>query len=385
MKKLLFDLLYAQPLGGVKFHGGGEYIKSVFQAVTHVKNAEYSLEVCFNQQAFLDDWILEIIQKENIPVHQVTTANDIVDVIEKMDDKKNLRFFTGMIYSYSRLIFPKEIKTYGVCHGLRGLEKPYDREAVRYISSKSDFKECIRNTILWKRTQRYLLDYYSEILKKFDVVITDSEHSKYSIKVNFPEITADKNILVLYAPSKYVEVNAKKEDTQPYIMMVSANRWLKNCYRGVLAIDKLYQAGYLKGVKTRVYGKIPTKLRNRLKSRNDFVFYDYVSSEELEQAYKNCTIFFYPTLNEGFGLPPLEAMKYGRTCVVSAICSLPEVYGDSVYYCNPYDLMEMGNRILQAIEHPISENFIAEKVDSINYKQNADLKELCILLLFDEK
>ena len=117
MKKLLFDLLYAQPLEGAKFHGGGEYIKSVFRAMTQVDNAEYCLEVCYNQHEFLDDWILEIIRNENIPIHQVVTARDVANVIEGMEDKKNLRFFTGMIYSYSRVTFPNEVKTFGVCHG----------------------------------------------------------------------------------------------------------------------------------------------------------------------------------------------------------------------------------------------------------------------------
>lgn len=381
MKKILFDLLYAQPLGGAKFHGGGEYIKSVFQAMTQVENTEYRLEVCFNQHEFLDDWILKIIQTGNIPVHQIVTADDVVNVIEGMEDKKNLRFFTGMIYSYSGVTFPEEVKTFGVCHGLRGLEKPYDREAVRYISNKEDLKDCIRNTILWNRTHKNLQGYYTEILKKFDVVITVSQHSKYSIKVNFPEIATEKDIQVFYTPSKYIETPAEVENTQPYIMMVSANRWLKNCYRGVLAIDQLYQVGYLRGVKTRIYGNLPVKMRKKLKCKDNFEFYDYVSPEELEQAYKNCTVFFYPTLNEGFGLPPLEAMKYGRTCVISAICSLPEVYGDSVYYCNPYDLMEMVNRILQAVEHPIEEKKIIETVKRIADKQNADLKKLCKVMI----
>lgn len=381
MKKLLFDLLHAQPLGGVKFHGGGEYIKSVFQALSEVNDAEYRLEVCFNKEEFIDDWILDIIQKKNISVYQVATVSDVITVIEKMEDKKNLRFFTGMIYPYYDASFPKEVRTFGVCHGLRGLEKPYDWEAVHYISNMNDLKECIRNTLFWKRTHRNLLSYYVALLEKFDVVITDSQHSAYSIKVNFPEVAAKKKIVVFYAPSKYVETSVREEKREPYIMMVSANRWLKNCYRGVMAIDKLYQAGNLKDVKTRVYGNLPKKMRKKLRCSNNFIFYDYVSPEELEQAYQNCTIFFYPTLNEGFGLPPLEAMKYGRTCVISAVCSLPEIYGDSVYYCNPYDLMEMENRVLQAISTNIALDRVEKQVEIITKKQKEDLVNLAGVLL----
>lgn len=382
MKVLLFDLLYAQPLGGAKFHGGGEYIKSVFQALSQIEGAEYSLEVCYNQNEFIDDWIKDIILKKNIPVYQVATAEDIIDVIEKIEDKGNLRFFTGMIYSYSQVKFPEGVKTFGVCHGLRGLEKPYDREAFRFISNKSDLKECIRNTILWKRTHKHLLSYYTEIFDKFDTIITDSQHSEYSIKVNFPEIADKKEILVFYAPSKHAEVPAVEESKESYIMMISANRWLKNVSRGVMAIDRLYLSGHLEGIKTRVYGNLPIKIRKKLKCSENFVFYDYVSPEDLERAYQNCSVFFYPTLNEGFGLPPLEAMKYGRTCVISAICSLPEIYGDAVYYCNPYDLMEMENRILNAIQRPLPGEKIKCQVEKIIARQNSDIRKICDLLMW---
>ena len=139
--------------------------------------------------------------------------------------------------------------------------------------------------------------------------------------------------------------------------------------------------GYLKGIKTKIYGNLPLRIRKKIKYIDNFMFFDYVSSEELEQAYQSCSVFFYPTLNEGFGLPPFEAMKYGRTCVVSAVCSLPEIYGDAVYYCNPYDLLEMENRILNAVEKPIREEHLKEIIDKIQSKQNQDIAKLCKLLM----
>lgn len=56
MNTVLFDLLYAQPLNGTRFHGGGEYIKSVFQALAEQYDGQYTLEVCFDPEAFLDQW-----------------------------------------------------------------------------------------------------------------------------------------------------------------------------------------------------------------------------------------------------------------------------------------------------------------------------------------
>ena len=49
---------------------------------------------------------------------------------------------------------PNNIKKIGVCHGLRGIEKPYDKEAWRYIKNKSDIKEFVLNTFLKKSTNK---------------------------------------------------------------------------------------------------------------------------------------------------------------------------------------------------------------------------------------
>ena len=60
----------------------------------------------------------------------------------------------------------------------------------------------------------------------------------------------------------------------------------------------------------------------------------YVSDEELMALYRHASVFVYPSLYEGFGIPPLEAMMCGCPVVVSDIEVFHEVYGDSVIYCS---------------------------------------------------
>lgn len=60
-----------------------------------------------------------------------------------------------------------------------------------------------------------------------------------------------------------------------------------------------------------------------------------VSDDDLVALYQSCTIFCYPSLYEGFGLPLLEAMAAGAACVTSKVSSLPEVGGDAVRYVDP--------------------------------------------------
>jgi glycosyltransferase involved in cell wall biosynthesis len=90
-----------------------------------------------------------------------------------------------------------------------------------------------------------------------------------------------------------------------------------------------------------------------IKNKDKFIIEGYKDVEELEILYINAHLFLYPTLNEGFGYPPLEAMKYGTYVAVSAITSTTEVYGDAVLYFNPYDINEICNRILQSFDQVI--------------------------------
>jgi glycosyltransferase involved in cell wall biosynthesis len=66
-----------------------------------------------------------------------------------------------------------------------------------------------------------------------------------------------------------------------------------------------------------------------------------VSDEELVALYQACTVFCYPSLYEGFGLPLLEAMSAGAACVTSSVSSLPEVGGDAVVYVDPTSVDEI--------------------------------------------
>jgi len=71
----------------------------------------------------------------------------------------------------------------------------------------------------------------------------------------------------------------------------------------------------------------------------------YVADEQLPFLYNAAEAFVFPSLYEGFGLPPLEAMACGCPVVVSGIASLPEVCGDAALYCDPYNPQDIAGRI----------------------------------------
>jgi glycosyltransferase involved in cell wall biosynthesis len=75
----------------------------------------------------------------------------------------------------------------------------------------------------------------------------------------------------------------------------------------------------------------------------------FVSEEELAVLYTGATVFVFPSIYEGFGLPPLEAMACGCTVISSNTSSMPEVLGDACLYFNPYDVNEISKTILEIL------------------------------------
>lgn len=380
MKKIIvYDLLCAQPVGNVKFHGGGEYTKVVFKSLISMRTKEVEIFVCYNTSEFLDDWVREIIDKNALKTIDVKTCDDVIKFLHTFNNESEVRFFAGLGYGYKNVVFPENVVSIGTFHGLRSIEKQYDVYTLKYYTGLLYIKERIK-ILLKKFMRRRYYNMFYEAMKSFDVIITDSKHSAYSLKLNFPDLLKDKQLHIFY-PLTQVDREIQKDPcNENYIMMISANRWIKNSYRGLKAIDGLFEKKLLDGYFVKVFGSCPKKVKRGLKNKSRFMFYDYVSEEELENAFHDCSIMYYPTLNEGFGNVPMEAIKYNKTCVVSAVCSLPEVYSDIVYYCNPYDIMEMQNRLLQASENQIDATKLTSWLNGIQARQNKDMRLLCELI-----
>src|SRR4051794_3316498 len=77
-----------------------------------------------------------------------------------------------------------------------------------------------------------------------------------------------------------------------------------------------------------------------------------VPDDELAALYQRCTVFCYPTLAEGFGLPVLEAMAHGAAVITSDVSSLPEVGGDAVEYVSPTDTASIAGALERLLRDP---------------------------------
>lgn len=87
----------------------------------------------------------------------------------------------------------------------------------------------------------------------------------------------------------------------------------------------------------------------KFKNKNRFETLDYVPDQKLEQLYKDAYCFVFPSLNEGFGIPPLESMRFGTPVLASCSSAIPEVCGDSVLLFDPYSISDIKNKIEQLV------------------------------------
>jgi glycosyltransferase involved in cell wall biosynthesis len=100
--------------------------------------------------------------------------------------------------------------------------------------------------------------------------------------------------------------------------------------------------------------KLPALRRavHSLKLHKHVRFLGYQPDDTLAILYRLASVFVFPSLYEGFGLPPLEAMASGTPVVTSNVSSLPEVTGDAAVLVDPHDAGSIGNGIRRVLSDP---------------------------------
>ncbi len=93
----------------------------------------------------------------------------------------------------------------------------------------------------------------------------------------------------------------------------------------------------------------------------DVIFTGYMSDEDLHHTYNLAEVFVFPSLYEGFGIPPLEAMASGCPVISSNAASLPEVVGDAGLLIDPNSSHKIADAVASLIENPQLRNTLLEK------------------------
>ena len=138
-------------------------------------------------------------------------------------------------------------------------------------------------------------------------------------------------------------------DGRRYVLAVSSVSPNKNFSAVVRAVELLGETDFkvviAGGTNHKVFGGSESPLPDSV------IRVGYVSDGALRSLYEHAACFVYPSLYEGFGLPPLEAMNCGCPVVVSEMASMPEVCDDAALYCDPHDPKDISDKIRHLMEN----------------------------------
>ncbi|MBT2730137.1 glycosyltransferase family 4 protein [Bacillus sp. ISL-75] len=149
-----------------------------------------------------------------------------------------------------------------------------------------------------------------------------------------------------------------------YILAVSSLHPNKNFQIVEDALNKLdninCQFVIAGGTQSKIFSNSSIALEGNIK------FVGYVSDEELKALYKHAKAFIFPSIYEGFGLPPIEAMSFGCPVLASTAASIPEICGDAPLYFDPYN----SNSLVKQINRLYNESNLTNELKEKSIKQS---------------
>ena len=232
-------------------------------------------------------------------------------------------------------------------------EAPLFRPGIAYIHDiyyklfPKDF-----NSFGEKISRAVVLTIYRAVMKRAKVIVTDSQTSKAEIVENYR--VSPERVTVIYPGWQHILRTAEDDkifDKYPdirkgsYYFTLGSLAKRKNV-RWIIdyAVKHPEEQFLLSG---KVHDFFPDQ-----KTAANVVLLGYVSDGEMVSLMKNCKAFVFPTLYEGFGIPPLEALALGAAIIVSNKSCLPEVYKDTAHYFNPDD---KNTELEKVLETPVAE------------------------------
>ncbi len=213
-------------------------------------------------------------------------------------------------------------------------------------------------------------------IRRSNRIITISKFTKQDILKHYRRIPPEK-IIVTYeacedfcmmSPNKDEEILARYGIMKPYIMYVGNAYPHKNLERLVFAFDELRKKRtdlqlVFVGKEDYFYARLKALVEER--RIEGIIFTDYVPDHDLDVLFHNVAAYVFPSLYEGFGLPPLEAMAKGAPVVSSDHPCVREILDESAYFFNAEDI----ERMAEAIDEVLRNESLRNELIAKGYKQ----------------
>jgi len=296
-----------------------------------------------------DDTEVVLPDRSNFCIKKLTPGNYFIweQISLPLHVKKDNLDILHCLGNTAPLFIPSSVKLISSIHD------------VMYLKDYTDFPQSYSLYQNLGRIYRKLI--VPRTVRQLSKVITVSEFSKDDILLHLKSLQ-DKNIYVTHESANerfkflrnekcYDDIKSKYGIKHDFIFTLGATDPRKNTERVIKTFLELKSEGSIS--EQLVISGLPSwkttpfcSMVQKSKFKNDIVFLDFVSEDELVCLYNYAKVFLYPSLYEGFGLPPLEAMSCGVPVITSNITSIPEIVEDAAILINPHDDEELKDALL---------------------------------------
>ncbi len=326
----------------------------------------------------IGNYALKLIQN----LAEIDTNNEYVIYIDKEDVKKVLpqksNFRTKTIFPSNYLVWEQFVlpihakkDKVDILHCTGNTAPIFLDERIKLVSTihdvmfLKDYSELPKSTSYYQRIGRlYRKAIVPKTIRHLSMALTISEFSKNDILQHLRQLDHNK-IKVVYtsANESFVQVDKinslQKIRTKfnidcNYILTLGAIDPRKNTELVIKTYlelkiknninEKLLIVGIPNWKQSEFYNIVEES-----NFKEDILFVNFVSEEDLVLLYNCASIFLYPSLYEGFGIPLLEAMACGVPVVTSNVTSMPEIAGDAAFLINPHNGQELKAAVIKLL------------------------------------
>lgn len=333
---LLFDMITT-----CRRTGAGEYVRRVFFSLLESVQLQRGVNIfCLydSKRGFgYNDLTLDCLKKYGVETIDVNGQNLQTIISHYHID----RVFIGCAQFWQDYQGIEDLECEVVCviHDLSHQEK-FRNHITEYCKLRKHSMLSLSYS-LWRLRRREgsnrKLDAFISLAKRNPktqiVVVSDYTRSSLQYLTDIPM----ERVQVLYSPLRLPPDERPIENRQVaelinsgerFFVLLGAHISLKGGFKAIPAFARYIETGGR--------GKLLTIGRGIRKEYDCQVVAGFICDSDLDAVFRHCHALIYPSLFEGFGYPPLEAMRYGKPVICSNACSIPQVLGDAPIYFSPF-------------------------------------------------
>ncbi len=382
---ILFDGILLQTF----INGAAAYTYKVFTTLHQIvekQSTQVNIYILYDsKKQFIQEYAIDSFVKRGDMLVDVQQYNGISKIIDAYDIHS---FFIGCLQYYSKYSLENiSCHSVAVIHDLFDCELNENRlPELMYDDFLCTKKHRIYLALLqilkiFNKQKSFLSFDYSKLIDFYNQPnvesVTVSKYSEEAIRYFFPQVT--KPIHVLYSPHKVVNRNEQIDNVvirnliksnYKFYLLVSANRWTKNAR---MAIDTFLKKEKNAYIVTIGYPKSLGK---------NHIVCPFLSESDLDYLFQHAYALIYPSLEEGFGYPPIEAMRWGTPVISSNVCSMPEICGEAALYFSPIHHTSLSMQLDFLDKH--YDEYVKKSLEQyklVAQHQEQDLKKIIDLIL----